>query len=305
MTKRTWNMVGQGNLGSILAARLSLIGESVRIVSHTSEMSPKALISVTGKTEFKQPLPNLYGLNDSEQNVPAIWVIPVKAWQVEATLNEHKDALSHAQAIVFSHNGLGASEHTLKQFEHIPCYDWVTTHGGFREEHSTEHSGYGESWIGPKNQLACEQGASIVSTLSHALPLFHWDSEIQFKRWNKLAINCAINGLATLAKQANGALLDDQYREPIQKICEEVSLVANHTFRLQGHPYSMQPEALLASVYTTLEQTRNNTNSMLQDIQAKRKTEIEYLNGFIIKKGQEYHIPTPTNLELYERIKAL
>ena len=56
---------------------------------------------------------------------------------------------------------------------------------------------------------------------------------------------------------------------------------------------------------TAYERGDTNKVSMLQDIEEGRKTEIDYINGFIVKKGEEYNIPTPINRAMVYLIKML
>ncbi len=48
-----------------------------------------------------------------------------------------------------------------------------------------------------------------------------------------------------------------------------------------------------------------NLSSMLQDIRNGRKTEIDYINGAVVKLGQKHNIPTPANKEIVEKIHAI
>ena len=51
--------------------------------------------------------------------------------------------------------------------------------------------------------------------------------------------------------------------------------------------------------------TKDNLSSMLQDIRMSRRTEIEAINGAVIREGKALGIPTPINEELYKKVKAL
>ncbi|MDD4895711.1 MAG: ketopantoate reductase C-terminal domain-containing protein, partial [Atribacterota bacterium] len=53
------------------------------------------------------------------------------------------------------------------------------------------------------------------------------------------------------------------------------------------------------------EKTRDNLNSMLQDVRKKRKTEIDFINGAIVREGEKLNIPTPVNRVMTDLIKAL
>ena len=54
-----------------------------------------------------------------------------------------------------------------------------------------------------------------------------------------------------------------------------------------------------------IEETRLNKSSMYQDILSKRQTEIDHLNGYIVRKGREVGVECPANEDIYRRIKEL
>ncbi|RTE86009.1 MULTISPECIES: ketopantoate reductase family protein [Gammaproteobacteria] len=298
MSSYEWNIVGHGNLASILASRLAKEQQHVRFVLRSVVAKKSVQLSVNGHTDFNGEI-ETYQHASSPITARQIWVLPLKAWQLSEAIHEHQQSLRDADAIIFSHNGLGAGEEAIATLGDIPLYDWVTTHGAFRQESSVKHSGCGESWIGPRN--ANQQQPEFVSTLQQALPPFHWDPNIQMRRWQKLAMNCAINPLAAGEKLLNGALLNPKYKPMIEGVCSEIAQV----IAVELPQSDLNSEALVASVYKTIEHTQENANSMLQDINNNRATEIDFLNGYVIKKGQEHNIPTPFNQELFNSIKRL
>ncbi len=58
-------------------------------------------------------------------------------------------------------------------------------------------------------------------------------------------------------------------------------------------------------VATICEKTSGNINSMLQDVRNKRKTEIDFINGAIVREGEALNIPTPVNRVMSSLIKAI
>lgn len=251
-----------------------------------------------------------------------IWLVMVKAWQLEAVLTELKQQgwLGKRETLILSHNGLGAAEALLQQEHGWQLYDLVTTHGAWRPQRTISvHAGRGESWLGPRYSAMKHrpQAAQRTSdpypghtdparppawfkTFAQALPPVEWDPSVYYKRLEKLAINCAINPLATLANGVNGILRGDGpqhegYDRKIQDICAEVAAV---------YP-ELKAERLYERVQKVLRATAGNHCSMLQDIKAGRRTEIDYLNGHICATGQQQQIATPLNCELATKIRLL
>lgn len=141
----------------------------------------------------------------------------------------------------------------------------------------------------------------------------------------KLVVNAAINPLTAIFGCRNGDLFKDAGgRTLLHQICREASAVyaaeVKHDnqmelqrlhqesvdtseYQLQSLPETLTVEALEEHVLQVAEFTGGNISSMLQDVQRGRKTEIEYINGYLERLGQEYRVPTPVNATLRNLVK--
>ena len=63
------------------------------------------------------------------------------------------------------------------------------------------------------------------------------------------------------------------------------------------------PENLLFYVHQVIESTAENISSMLQDIRAQRRTEIDYITGFLLKRARAHGLAVPENARLFELVK--
>jgi 2-dehydropantoate 2-reductase len=117
--------------------------------------------------------------------------------------------------------------------------------------------------------------------------------------WAKLFVNVGINALTALWGCKNGELLDSSStREIMEKAVREAEIIA----RAKGIEVDADPVAATFAVCRT---TADNTSSMLQDVQQKRRTEIDAINGAIVVEGIKLGIPAPVNTELVRQIKEL
>ncbi|TGZ84654.1 hypothetical protein EX30DRAFT_360671 [Ascodesmis nigricans] len=127
------------------------------------------------------------------------------------------------------------------------------------------------------------------------------------KQLLKLVSNAVINPLTALYGVRNGELLKECYEVEVDVIVGEISMVfqklAVADGDAEGEKYTAA--ALKKEVMRVATVTGGNMSSMLADVQATRKTEIEYINGWIVKKGKELGIDCPKNAEIMERVKNL
>jgi 2-dehydropantoate 2-reductase len=126
-----------------------------------------------------------------------------------------------------------------------------------------------------------------------------WSDDISKSIWQKLLINIAINPICSISGVRNGALLENDLWEQSQEVLEESLSVARASgIDIDGS----EMQNLLAEV---VESTSENRCSMLQDLMAGRRTEIESLCGYVIRMGEGLGIPTPLNSMLMALVKGV
>jgi 2-dehydropantoate 2-reductase len=115
----------------------------------------------------------------------------------------------------------------------------------------------------------------------------------------KLAMNAVINPLTALMNCENGELLYNYSLTRVTRLLlHEISSVICALPELQGIPgieSRFSPERLRWMVTQLASKTAKNHSSMLQDVRAGKTTEIEYLNGYIVRRGEELGIKCVVN----------
>jgi len=117
--------------------------------------------------------------------------------------------------------------------------------------------------------------------------------------WNKLLINAGINALTALYQCSNGELLKTKETSALLAAAvEEGALVA----RARGIAIVADPVAMTRDVCRT---TAANLSSMLQDVRQRKKTEIEAINGAIVREAESLGLAAPVNQQLLQAVQAL
>jgi 2-dehydropantoate 2-reductase len=124
----------------------------------------------------------------------------------------------------------------------------------------------------------------------------------------KLAVNCIVNPLTVLLDARNGALLYNYaLTRTMRLLLAEISLVIRSLPELQYIPNVSQrfdPGRLETVVVGVANKTKDNISSMLADARAGKITEIEYINGWIVQRGEELGIRCLTNYMLMQMVKG-
>jgi len=120
--------------------------------------------------------------------------------------------------------------------------------------------------------------------------------------WAKMLFNCVVNPLCAITQSRCGDLGNSSYsREIIDPIVREIFEVM-HRSRYATH-WSCAEDYLEILYTDLLPATTNHVPSMAQDLEACKRTEIDWLNGMVLRLGQQYHIPVPHNTQVYNFTK--
>jgi 2-dehydropantoate 2-reductase len=124
----------------------------------------------------------------------------------------------------------------------------------------------------------------------------------------KLAVNCIVNPLTVLLDARNGALLYNYaLTRTMRLLLAEISLVIRSLPELQYIPNvqsRFDPGRLETIVVGVANKTKDNISSMLADVRGARQTEIDYINGWIVKRGEELGVRCLMNYMLMQMVKG-
>ncbi|WDE00141.1 2-dehydropantoate 2-reductase [Thalassomonas actiniarum] len=297
-------ILGQGAIGLLWYRALQQLGnDKVNVKIFPSSAAPAASQTFTF-TEFS-------GLSEQRPLITADktalsecdhLLVCVKSYQVKQALKPVLPHLNTGSSIILSHNGMGTLAELPEQvIDKHAILTLLTTHGCLRvKPRHIRHTGRGFSDIGlVSGQLAVKQQTELTNLLNLALPQVEWTNNIVEKQWRKLAVNSVINPLTALHQLKNGQILKDKFTAQITAILTEVSQVA----KSQGIELNLRE---LEQVVTGVAQaTSNNISSMRCDVLGGKKTEIDYISGYIHRLGEEQHIATPENTRLWQQVSAL
>ena len=226
----------------------------------------------------------------------------LKSFQISSALKDISNTLKNNASIVLAHNGMGTLTElpqSIKNRHNI--YALLTTHGCLRSSPLTiTHTGIGSTDIGLLSGVTdLEEQQSLTQLLNTALPNVKFHKKIKHKQWVKLAINSVINPLTAVNNIDNGQINNAEYLQAITALLEEVIVVANS----QG--VKLDLAELKRTVEEVAQATATNSSSMRCDILAKRKSETDYINGYIHRLGVKHEIATPENTKMWQAVKSL
>lgn len=198
-------------------------------------------------------------------------------------------------------NGIESEEIIAQHFGREKVLNaYIIGHSAMREGQNIIHDGVNTLYFGSINN-AQNQRVKITENyfkkagINHCIP-----QDIIYSQWKKFALNSCANPLTAIFKFTFGeALNNKKFMELAVEVIKEVQQVA----KAEGVKNS---ENLLSDTIDALHtMLPDGKTSMLQDIEAGRKTEIDIFAGRIIQLGEKYSIQTPYNKIIKEMIEVL
>jgi 2-dehydropantoate 2-reductase len=201
----------------------------------------------------------------------------VKAYNVKDTIDlMHK--LSYSDTLILMiQNGFGSLEVVEEAFPQNHVAGGVVFIGAERIGRSKIKYNGGNTLIAGLRRGFTYKLFELMDIFRRGGCDFRVVSDIDFYRWLKLGVNAVINPLTAITRSPNRVVLTKYGLIIAEKIIEELVLVA------KKHGYILNPKKLLEIVKRGAMNTAENYSSMAQDILHSRRTEVDYINGFIAK----------------------
>jgi 2-dehydropantoate 2-reductase len=306
--KRTC-VAGAGAIGSLFACHLGSVAESTiltRRQEHADQLNRHGLRS-SGKTERQAKI--LASTNPADLGDVDLVIIATKASDVEDTAKRLAGHFPNAQVMTVQ-NGLGCEE-VVAKYGDWPIISAVTFMSGNR--HSDIHVEYEldtATWMGPwaQGKSTFEQVRAVEQLIERSGLKAKAFPDLLPAQWSKLIFNAAVNSISAVtdlphvkAFAQRGAITDLGHL--VHAMMDEGKRVANaRGIVLFEDPWEMNVEA--TSHGQTGDDDYAHAPSMLEDVRAKRLTEVDWITGAIVRAAVEAGVPAPISETMYRLVKA-
>ena len=290
-------ILGAGALGSLWAGYLAET-HAVSLVAKPGDRRSNHRFTLTTPEGLSHNL-NL-PLQCPDRLQCDLLLVTTKAPDTLAALSPLLAVLPHKVPVVLLQNGMGPQQALAQAFPEQALLAATTTEGAFRQDpRQIQHAGRGLTWIGGLTPVGSETLATVVRILGDSGLDCRATDAIEARLWQKLAINAGINPFTVILGCRNGELIGQPYFEDrLQPLTQEVQAVA------LASGIALTDTDLPARIREVARATAGNRSSMLQDILAGRRTEIDMINGFVVATGRRLGVATPVNEELVAAVKT-
>jgi len=287
-------IIGAGALGNMLATKLSRNNEVKLIVKkkHTALIENQKILFRDIKGNI---IKSKINIGTEIENCDLI-ILCVKSYDAQILIQK----LSNLDTpLLLCQNGLKTMNYALNNIDEKRLSYLVTGNGISKIKTGiSEHKGLGFTYLGNLSKSK----SNLLQNISNNLKEEDMDCKIvenieEFV-WLKTVINSAINPIATLAEVKNGELKNPELNDEVKKLCEESSKIASSN----GIKLPLDPWIEINKI---IEKTADNKCSMLQDLENNQQTEIDAINGELIRIGKKLSINTMYNQQIFSEINKL
>jgi 2-dehydropantoate 2-reductase len=295
-------IIGAGAMGSLLGGLLSLSGNEVWLVDiwkeHIDAIRSKGLaIEKKGKVQAV----SVNATTDIASIGKADLILYfVKTYHTEKAVTDSLVLQKEDTIFLTLQNGLGNEEVICKHIDRKNVVLGVTGQGAtLLGPGNIRHAGWGKTYVGELDGKVTDRVNQVVRMFHKAGIETDISSRIHDLVWEKLFVNAGLNALAALLGLKNGQLLDhpETLRLMETLVNEAIEVARKKGIRIEGNP--------IDRVKAVIEATRENRCSMGQDLDRKRRTEIDAINGAVVREAERLGIHVPYNRMITDLIKVI
>lgn len=288
-------VMGAGAVGCYYGAMLARAGHAVTLVGrqqHVEAMNARGLLLESASFTGHVPVRAVTSAEDAGE--PDLVLFCVKSGDTEAAGRALAPRLPGHVTVLSLQNGVDNAERLAAVLgrEVVPAMVYVGC--GMAGPGHVRHHGRGELVIG-----ASAQSERLAALLSAAAIPTDVSSDVLAALWDKLVINCALNALSAIPHLTYGEVVrqpgvTEVMHEAVEE-CLAVARACGVTLRGDEH----------AGVLRVVDSMKTQYSSTAQDLLAGKPSEIDHLNGYVVRKGLEVGVPTPVNRTLQVLVRMM
>jgi len=289
-------VMGAGAVGCYCGGMLARAGHEVVLIArpqHVQAIERDGLHMQT--TTFDEHVHLGAGSDPAAVRQAKLVLFCVKSTDTEAAGAQIRPHLAPGALVLCLQNGVDNAERlrgVLPGVEVTPAVVYVATE--MAGPGWVRHHGRGELVIAP-----CSDSETLLRVLAGAGIPAEISDNVRGALWAKLILNCAYNAVSAITQLPYGkTVLGEGVQQVMRDVVDECQAVA----RAEGVQVAGDVDAAIRKIEQTMP---NQFSSTAQDLARGRRSEIDYLNGLIVRRGEALGIATPANRVLWALVKLL
>lgn len=296
-------VVGAGAMGSIFGARFHEAGHDTVLVDVAEPLVEK--INADGVTivakEGDEHTVRLPATTDPASVGPAdVVVFFVKCYHTAAAAESARPLVGPKTVVASLQNGWGNGDVLASVYPPEQVVIGVTYNSGtVLDLGKVAHPGVGPTLLGHYEGDTSDGAARLAEAISDSELEAQVVAPVRPEIWKKLILNAATLPTAALTGMNAAALT---IHEPMHELVTETAREAVAVARALG--YDIDEQERVSYIHELLERAGPTRGSMLQDLEAGRRTEIDVINGAVVRAAAESDVPVPLNRGFVALVKG-
>ncbi|MFC4770233.1 ketopantoate reductase family protein [Effusibacillus consociatus] len=295
-------IMGGGAIGKLAAAKFIQAGMDatllVRRVEQAQQLNEKGLVLI--RTDGERIVFRVKAAVDMHANNPDVVILTVKSFDTEPAAKQVA-SLARTPFVLSMQNGLGNGDTLSRILGDQFVLLGLTTYGATSvSDCEVAERGEGELVLG-----GFRKTNPITHKLSAIFTEAGWNVRIgydmQKEVWKKALVNIGINPITAIYRVTNGEIAK---RGELKEIAVAAVKEAGNVAVALGVLTPQEAEEGIERMVQVAADTADNRSSMLQDVEKGRRTEIDSLNGAIVRLGEEMSVDTPVNRQIVEKMRV-
>lgn len=290
-------VLGAGAVGCYYGGMLARAGHAVTLIGRPAHVEAFRARGLRFEgLKFDETVPVQADTEASAVRGARLVLFCVKSTDTEQAAAQIAPFLEADAAVVNLQNGVDNTERIEARVAQpvIPAVVYVATE--MAGPGHLKHHGRGDLVIGSPH--AAWNGSIKAWFEAAGVPVVVSDN-VAGELWAKLVVNCAYNALSAITQLPYGRMIEGAgVREVMRDVVEETLAVA------KASGVAMAPD-LLDRAYRIAPAMPTQYSSTAQDLARGKPTEIEHLNGYVVRRGEALGVPTPANRTLAALVRLL
>jgi 2-dehydropantoate 2-reductase len=294
-------VMGAGAVGCYFGGMLARAGAPVTLIGRAKQVEAIRRNGLFIESlNFRQQIPIGATSDVSAARDADIVLFCVKSYDTDEAARSLAPHLGSGALVVSLQNGVDNGERIRSGAKIGAIQAVVYVAVAISEPGRIQHSGRGDLIIG--DLTGSKNGhdlSAIAATFERAAIPCRVSGNIEADLWTKMIMNCAYNAISALGRSQYGPIVKNLWaRGVMTQVTEEAIAVA-------GAAGVRLPDGIVEAVLKLAETMSGATSSTAQDIARGSRTEIDSLNGYVVRLGAQFGVAAPVNQTLHGLVKLL
>nr|WP_256223026.1 2-dehydropantoate 2-reductase [Variovorax sp. PDC80] len=289
-------VMGAGAVGCYYGAMLARAGHEVVLIGRPAHVEAVRARGLRLEAQsFDEHVPMAASTEPDAVRGADLVLFCVKSTDTEAAAAQIAPHLAPGALVLTLQNGVDNDERArsvLRSHEVAAAVVYVAT--GMAGPGHVKHNGRGELVIAPS-----ARGEEVAQALRAAGVPTEISGNVRGALWAKLVLNCAYNALSAITQLPYGVLVRN---EGVPGVLRDVVAECLAVARAEGVTIPGDIDAAVAGIARTMPAQFSST---AQDLARGKRSEIDHLNGFVLRRGEVLGVPVPANRLLWTLVRLL